>query len=124
AFAARFEHAFLGDDHALGGSRHTLAATQEWYARLYRLLPDITFEVQRVWVSGGPWNTSVIAQWDETNSGTDGVRTSNHGIHFVHLEWGRVTQLTICPDTVGLKATLDRLAAAGNFEAHAAPIVD
>jgi ketosteroid isomerase-like protein len=124
AFAARFEHAFLGESHALGGARHTLAATQEWYGRLYRLLPDITFEVRRVWVSGGPWNTSVIAEWSETNSGTDGVRTFNRGIHFVHLQWGRVTQLTICPDTVGLKATLDRLAAAGNFEAHAAPIVD
>jgi hypothetical protein len=30
----------------------------------------------------------------------------------------------ICPDTIGLKATLDRLYAAGNLEALAAPIVD
>jgi hypothetical protein len=27
-------------------------------------------------VSGSPWNTTVIAQWKETNSGTDGVSTS------------------------------------------------
>ena len=38
--------------------------------------------------------------------------------------WGRVTRLIICPDTIGLKATLDRLNAAGNREALAAPIVD
>jgi ketosteroid isomerase-like protein len=124
AFAQRFEHSFLGENHALSGSRHTLAATRGWYERLYRLLPDIEFEVRRVWVSGSPWNTTVVAEWKETNSGTDGVSTSNCGIHFLHLRWGRATQLIICPDTVGLKATLDRLAIAGNSEAHATAIVD
>jgi hypothetical protein len=32
--------------------------------------------------------------------------------------------LAICPDTAGLKATLDRLALAGNAEAEAPPIED
>src|ERR1700731_3046643 len=73
AFANRFEHSFLGEDHALGGARHTLAATRRWYERLYRLLPDIEFEVRRIRVSGSPWNTTVVADWKETNSGTDGV---------------------------------------------------
>ena len=124
AFAPRFEHSFLGEDHALGGSRRTLAATRRWYERLYRLLPDIRFEVRRVSVSGGPWNTLVLAEWDETNSGADGIRTSNSGIHVLHLRWGRATRLAICPDTIGLQGTLDRLAIAGNAEAHAGPIVD
>jgi ketosteroid isomerase-like protein len=124
AFAPRFEHIFLGEDHALSGSRHTLAATRRWYERLYRLLPDICFDVRCVSVSGTPWNTLVLAEWEETNTGTDGVRTSNRGVHVLHLRWGRATRLLICPDTVGLKATLDRLALAGNAEAHATPIVD
>jgi len=122
--ARRFEHRFLGDDHALGGSRSTLPATRDWYARLYRLLPDISFDVQRITVSGTPWNTIIVADWTETNSGTDGVRTYNSGVHVVHLRWGRMTRLIICPDTIGLKATLERLAAGGNAEARAAPIVD
>jgi hypothetical protein len=42
----------------------------------------------------------------------------------VHLRWGWATRLIICPDTVGLKETLDRLYASGNAEALAAPIVD
>jgi ketosteroid isomerase-like protein len=124
AFAQHFEHCFLGESHALGGTRHTLAATRRWYERLYRLLPDIAFDVRRVWVSGSPWNTTVVAEWTETNSGTDGVRSSNRGIHVLHLRWGRATRLIICPNTVALEATLDRLATAGNSEAHAAPIVD
>jgi len=122
-FAARFEHAFLGDT-ALGGSRNTLAATRLWYARLYRLLPDIHFNVRRIMVSGMPWNTLVVAEWTETNSGTDGVRTATPGVHVMHLRWGRATRLLICPDTVGLKATLTRLAATGNVESMAPPIAD
>lgn len=121
-FAPRFEHAFLGD-HALGGSRTTLPATRQWYERLYRLFPDLHFDLRSITVSGGPWNTIVIVDWDETNSGTDNVRTHNRGIHVVHLRWGYATRLIICPDTIGLKATLDRLNAAGNVEALAAPIV-
>jgi ketosteroid isomerase-like protein len=123
-FAPRFEHTFLGDDHALGGTRRTLAAARRWYERLHRLLPDIRFDLGEIAVSGGPWNTIVVVAWEETNSGTDGVRTRSRGYHVVHLTWGRATRLVICPDTAGLKATLDRLAHAGNGEAQAAPIVD
>jgi ketosteroid isomerase-like protein len=71
AFAPGFEHIFIGDT-ALGGTRRTLRSTRAWYERLYRLLPDITFDVRRVSVSGAPWNTVVVAEWRETNSGTDG----------------------------------------------------
>jgi hypothetical protein len=42
----------------------------------------------------------------------------------MQLKWGRATRLIICPDTAGLKATLDRLAKAGFAEAHATPITD
>ncbi|WP_158813956.1 nuclear transport factor 2 family protein [Methylocapsa sp. S129] len=122
AFAPQFEHSFLGDT-ALGGSRRTLASTRQWYERLYRLLPDIRFELRRIWVSGGPWNTLVLVEWEEANSAGD-VRTTNRGVHALHLKWGRATLLAICPDTVGLKATLERLALAGHAEAQAAPIVD
>jgi ketosteroid isomerase-like protein len=123
AFAGQFEHSFLGD-HALGGSRRTLAATRRWYERLYRLLPDIHFDLRRIWVSGAPWNTLVLVEWDETNSGTDGVLVENSGVHVMRLSWGRATRLAICPDTIGVKATLDRLALAGVAEAHAPPIAD
>jgi ketosteroid isomerase-like protein len=102
AFAHRFEHVFIGDT-ALGGTRRTLSWTRAWYERLYRLLPDITFDVRRVSVSGPPWNTRVVAEWRETNSGTDGVCASAEGVHVLHLAWGRATRLIVCPDTVKLK---------------------
>ncbi|MCR8492663.1 nuclear transport factor 2 family protein [Brucella anthropi] len=123
AFAPRFEHRFLGEDHALGGSRTRLDLTREWYERLYRLMPDIRFDLERIDVSGSPWNTTVVIDWHEANSGTDGVQTTNRGIHVVHLRWGKATRLVICPHTDGLRKTLDRLFASGNVEAHAPPIV-
>jgi ketosteroid isomerase-like protein len=72
--APHFEHFFLGD-HALGGSRFTLEKTRMWYERLYRLLPDISFDLRAIRISGPPWNTLVAVDWLESNSGTDGVRT-------------------------------------------------
>ena len=44
-FTPAFEHAFYGT-HALGGVRHTLAATQLGYPRLPRVLPDLQFTVK------------------------------------------------------------------------------
>ena len=77
----------------------------------------------RIDVAGPPWNTIAVVDWHETNSGSDGVRTENRGIHVLWLRWGRATRLVICPHTTGLVGTLDRLAGAGMAEAHAAPIV-
>lgn len=118
--APRFEHFFLGD-HALGGRRTTLAATQAWYERLYRLLPDISFELRAIRIAGPPWNTLVSIDWLESNS-AGGVRTHTPGVHVVRLAWGSMTYLGIYPDTTGLAATLERLHAAGVAEAKAEKI--
>lgn len=51
----------FGDGHALfGGSRTPLAAVRDWYGRLYRLRPDIHFDLERIDVAGPPWNTVVV----------------------------------------------------------------
>ena len=120
-FAQNFEHVFLGET-ALGGRRSSIAKTRDWYGRLYRLMPDIHFDIDRITVTGTPWNTLAVAEWHETNSGTDGVRTLNRGIHAVHIAWGKMTRLWICPDTTLVAMTLNRLAAAGVEEARAGKI--
>lgn len=122
-FSRRFEHAFVGT-HALGGERHSLASTRLWYERLYRLLPDIHFAVDRISVRGWPWSMLAIAEWRESNSGTDGVVTTARGVHVVWIKWGKMTRLLIVPETHALLGTLDRLRATGVEEAGAPPIVD
>src|SRR5260370_22455296 len=71
--APRFEHFFLGD-HALGGSRFTLEKTRLWYERLYRLLPEISFDLRATRISRPPSNTLVAVDSLESHSGTDGIR--------------------------------------------------
>lgn len=122
-FARSFEHSFVGS-HALGGSRHSLEATRLWYGRLYRLLPDIHFTIERIAVHGMPWNTVAVVEWQETNSATDGVRTSARGIHVAWIRWGKMVRLLILPETHMLCATLERIAIKGVSEAKAKQITD
>lgn len=122
-FSADAEHSFIGS-HALGGTRRTPASIERWYQRLLRLFPDIRFTIHRIVVSGPPWRTLASIEWSEHNTGTDGVPTDNDGVNVVEIRWGRVRRVAIYTDTARLTRALDRLAAAGNADAHAPPIVD
>lgn len=122
SLANEFEHTLLGQS-ALGGTRTTLGRTRDWYGRLFRLLPDIKFDVGEITVSGNPAHTLVVAQWRESNSGLDGVVTTNFGLHVLHLRWGKVKKMIIAPDTTLLSDTLQRLGAQGYTEAIA-PMIE
>lgn len=122
-FTLDVEHYFVGT-HALSGKRKTYASAVRWYERLYKLFPDIQFQVHRIDVQGPPWATLATVAWSETNSGTDGVHTSNEGVNVIEIRWGKVRRVHIYTDTERLTKTLQRLAASGNLEANAAPIVD
>lgn len=117
------EHYLVGH-HALSGTRHTSPSIQRWYQRLLEVFPDIRFTVDRIDVRGSPWRTLATVTWTETNTGTDGVRTENDGVNVIEIRWGKVHRVAIYTDTARLLRTLDRLAAAGNPSAHAAPIID
>lgn len=117
-----FEHVYLGQ-HALGGARHTVEATRRWYERLFRLLPDIHFTVEKITVRGMPWNTLAVVEWSESNTGADGVKSAARGVHVASIRWGKITRLLILSETHLLVETLERLAANGFDEAHAEPIV-
>ncbi|WP_374673095.1 nuclear transport factor 2 family protein [Ideonella sp.] len=115
------QHYFVGT-HALSGTRRTPDAMRAGYERLLRLLNGISFSVQEVRVSGGPWRTQVQAIWTETNRGTDGVVTSAEGVNLIEIRWGRVTPVRIYPDTAALEATLQRISRKGTPEALSPPL--
>jgi ketosteroid isomerase-like protein len=115
-------HYFAGT-HALSGTRRTPSAIRAWYERLLRLLQGISFTVHEVRVSGWPWHTQVAAIWTETNTGTDGIRTSAEGVNLIEIRWGKVTSVRIYPDTAALERTLKRIGAKGMLEALAEPII-
>jgi ketosteroid isomerase-like protein len=78
ALAPRFEHIFAGD-HAWGGARHTVDGLRAWFQRLYRLFPNLNFEISAIAVSGPPWATVVVVEWIDRATPAGGGTYENHG---------------------------------------------
>ncbi len=114
-------HIFPGDN-ALGGERHSREALERWFERLYRLIPEIEFEVTDVAVRGWPWDTAVSIQWTDQGRTADGTPYENEGAHWVRLRWGRATEIHAYLDTEKVTAITERLAESGIEEAAAAPV--
>lgn len=114
-------HSFPGD-HALGGVRRTPEGMRRWFKRLYKVFPDLRFEVKGVVVRGWPWDTAVAVEWTDRAATADGVPYVNEGTHFIRLRNGKVTYLHAYLDTQKVAEVCDRLAAGGMAEAAAPPI--
>jgi ketosteroid isomerase-like protein len=121
--ARRFSYRFYGNS-ALSGERHTIEGLRRWWERSFRLLPHAEFEVQEVIVAGWPWNTRIATRVRVRANLADGSSYDNIFMQNMAMRWARITELHTLEDTAALQAALDRLAAAGIDEAHAAPITD
>jgi ketosteroid isomerase-like protein len=119
--AGQFEHWFAGE-HALSGTRTTMARTRAWYERLYKVFPNIRFDLSNIVVNGPPWNTTVAVEWNDSYTLANGDKRSNCGVHFIRLQWGRGTSVRIYCDTRLLLENLEIQYRGGVPEAHAAPI--
>lgn len=114
-------HHVMYGQHALGGERHTRETVARWYERLFRLLPDLRFDLGSTLVSGPPWRTTVAVEWqDQALGGT----YRNRGVNVIELRWGRVQAIRIHCDTQQIATALTAQAEHGVAEAAAAPLVD
>ena len=116
------EHHFAGD-HCLGGRRTSVGAMRLWFERLFRLFPNLRFEVHAIEVSGGPWDTTAVAEWTDRATPADGVDYVNSGVHVIRLRWGKVSSIHAYLDTQVLIDTFSRMSANGIEEAKAPPII-
>jgi ketosteroid isomerase-like protein len=123
AMAPRFSYRFYGDS-ALSGERHTTEAVRRWWQRSFRLMPSATFDVLDIVVSGSPRNTSIATAVAVHGTLADDSSYENIFNQFMHMKWGRITQIRTLENTEILQRAMDRLAAAGYEEAHAVPITD
>jgi ketosteroid isomerase-like protein len=112
----------LAGDHALGGTRHTTEAGRAWFALLFKLFPDLRFEIHSVAVSGKPRNTVVMVEWTERATLPDGQPYVNEGVHVIRLQSGKVVRTNIYLDTQKLDEALRKLQAQGITEAGEPPI--
>jgi ketosteroid isomerase-like protein len=114
-------HVFPGDN-AVGGERHSREGMRLWFERLYRLFPNLQFEVKKVSVRGWPWHTQVAVEWIDHTTAADGVSYSNEGAHWITIRWGKGTYVHAYLDTEKVTEACGRMAAAGIEEAAAPPI--
>ena len=116
------EHRFAGE-HCLGGKRTSTDALRHWFERLFRLFPNLRFELHSIAASGWPWNTTVVVEWIDRATPADKTDYVNSGVHVIRMRWGKVVSIHAYLDTKVLIDTLNRMAANGIEEAKAPPII-
>ncbi|MBK8234211.1 MAG: nuclear transport factor 2 family protein [Deltaproteobacteria bacterium] len=120
--ATDVRYTFEGE-HALGGTRVSRAGVQKWFTRLLRLLPG-QFAIREVRVTGWPWSTRVVTRFEHHVVPPEGPAYWGPGVQIVDLCWGKATQIHTYVDTAKLVETLTAMAAAGQAEAMAPPILE
>jgi ketosteroid isomerase-like protein len=114
-------HVFPGDN-AIGGERHSKEAMGRWFERLYRLIPELQFEVRDIAVKGWPWDMMVSVEWTDHGHASDGVPYENEGAHWIRLRRGKAVYIHAYLDTEKVTEICRRLADGGVEEAAAEPI--
>ena len=122
AVAPHVHHRVSGT-HALGGERHDKQAMRRWFERFGRVLPNPQIKVNKVWVMGWPWHTTVFARWDGAATLLNGDAYVNRGLHVFTLRWGKVSAIEEFFDSQAVAGALAAQAAAGLKEAVAEQIV-
>jgi ketosteroid isomerase-like protein len=119
----QIEHYFAGT-HAIGGTRHLTAAVGQWFGRVFRLLPDLSFKVKRIVVSGWPWDTTATAEWQSKATSAIGEPYLDDEVHIVRLKMGKIMSMHVYLDTQILADVCRHMADKGIDEAVAKPIED
>jgi ketosteroid isomerase-like protein len=93
---------YLGD-HPLAADIHGADAVRAWLRNeLFGRLPGLRFEVEDMIVEGNPRTTRMATRYAAKRDGQLVYR----GVQFVRIEWGRLVEECILPDTVALAAAL------------------
>lgn len=112
---------FVGE-HALGGERTSAEGISSWFDRVFRLFPDLRFDVRQILVEGLPNRTRVMAVAD-LGATVLGQPYTNVMMQVIELRWGRITSIETLEDTAALAMALAQLEGAGSPEAGSPPLV-
>ena len=122
SLAPTFEHWFIGE-HTLSGLRTSLPITRKWYERLYRIFPNIHFDLKNIVVQGMPWDTTVLVEWNDSYVLLNGEKRANLGAHVIHFKWAKVDSIRIYCDTRLLLENLAIQKQGGITEVELPPLV-
>ena len=114
-------HSFLGNS-AIGGERKSKDALRLWFKRVYRLFPTLKFTISNIVVSGFPWHTTVIVEWNASVTPQVGNAYINSGAHVIILKWGKAVKISAYENSELVAIACQRMIDAGVEEAGAAQI--
>lgn len=123
SLAPRFRYRFEGDS-PIGGIRSTLVSMDQWWRRMYRLFPGLSFEVRDVVIAGWPWRTRIFTQLEFVKPLPDGRRYGNVVMQRMVMKWGRITEIHTLEDTQRCMRLLAWQQSQGKKEAGAPAISD
>lgn len=106
-FASHFTYENLGADHALGGTFSTVPEMAAHFETLFRLLPDIAFDVRDVLVGGNPVKTTVVTRVAVTATLPGGTPYTNELVQWTTLRLGKVVSVRALMDNVRAQQALD-----------------
>jgi ketosteroid isomerase-like protein len=121
--APTFEYKFLGD-HPLSGRRTKVSTMDEWWQRIFRLLPGGKFTIHQVIVQGHPLNTRIAVRSTISGLQPNGEMYSNDVMQFMRLRLGKLTHIETMEDTAKFERYLATLDPAVHPDAIAAPLND
>jgi ketosteroid isomerase-like protein len=103
--------------------RHSREAVRRWFERVYRLF-ELRFDVERVIVSGPPWDLAVGVEWLAHATPRVGRPYVNQGAHMIRIRRRRVVYLHAYEDSQKVAEACREMAEAGIEEAGFPPIED
>lgn len=121
--APEFEYTFLGE-HPLGGRRTTVNTMDQWWQRVFRLVPGAEFVVHDVVVQGHPVDTRIAVRCTIKSTLLPGEQYSNEVMQFMRLRLGKITSIETLEDTARLERFMATLDPSEYPDAIAEPLAD
>src|SRR5215469_11847128 len=116
------EHQFAGN-HCLGGRRTSTRAMRLCFERLFRLFPNLQFEIHSNRYRAFFGIPTAVTEWTDRATPVDGSNYLNSGVHVIRMPWGKVVSIHAYLDTQVLTETLNRMVGRRIEEAKALPII-
>ncbi|SFJ72989.1 nuclear transport factor 2 family protein [Thermoflavimicrobium dichotomicum] len=120
--ASDVKHTFPGD-HALGGTRKSVKGLEDWFKRIFKLLPNLRYEVKNIDIDGSLSDCKITISWADEATTSDGKSYANEGTYIIHVKNIKIVEIkTIVRDVRKIDEVCEHLAQLGVEEASAAPI--
>ena len=99
--------------NSLGGCYKTTSEARTFFERMVAMFPNLHLDLQCITIRGWPWHTTVIVEWTDHATATDGEPYVNDGVEVIHIRWGKLTGMRIYLDTAKVDEVERRLARKG-----------